>query len=85
MIESCIIQVNIFFLVYLFLLKECNKTTEKVAKSIMFEINEHWSEWQPCSVSCGIGFQLREKRCGDQPCLERVKQARTCNIQVIFF
>uniref|UniRef100_A0A915EJI5 Uncharacterized protein n=1 Tax=Ditylenchus dipsaci TaxID=166011 RepID=A0A915EJI5_9BILA len=35
----------------------------------------------PCSVSCGIGFQLRERHCSGQICHENSKQARTCNVQ----
>jgi hypothetical protein len=39
-----------------------------------------WGRWQPCSVSCGIGFQFRERVCANgKPC---GKQARTCNAQV---
>lgn len=93
-IESCILQVFLISLnsINNFFLKECEKVSENqievtTASEPKLETDEHWSEWLPCSVSCGIGFQLREKRCGNRSCSEKGKQARTCNIQVfiLFF
>ncbi|CAD5234701.1 unnamed protein product [Bursaphelenchus xylophilus] len=43
------------------------------------EVQNEWGPWQRCSVSCGIGFQLRERHCNGKPC--GGKQARTCNAQ----
>ncbi|CAI4233289.1 unnamed protein product [Auanema sp. JU1783] len=40
-----------------------------------------WGDWLPCSVSCGIGFQIRERLCGGVLCTTANKQARTCNEQ----
>uniref|UniRef100_A0AC34GAN3 Uncharacterized protein n=1 Tax=Panagrolaimus sp. ES5 TaxID=591445 RepID=A0AC34GAN3_9BILA len=44
-------------------------------------VEESWSDWLACSVTCGIGFQLRERLCNGILCAENSKQARTCNVQ----
>ncbi|KAL3103375.1 hypothetical protein niasHS_002561 [Heterodera schachtii] len=58
--------------------ERCNDT-----KCELSPVNDggQWGEWQPCSVSCGIGFQFRERLCADGPCANSGKQARTCNVQ----
>uniref|UniRef100_A0A7E4UZ46 Peptidase M12B domain-containing protein n=1 Tax=Panagrellus redivivus TaxID=6233 RepID=A0A7E4UZ46_PANRE len=48
---------------------------------VVVATEESWGEWLPCSVTCGIGFQLRERLCDGVLCAENSKQARTCNIQ----
>ncbi|KAL7080540.1 hypothetical protein ACQ4LE_000017 [Meloidogyne hapla] len=44
-------------------------------------VDGQWGKWHPCSVSCGIGFQFRERMCSDKPCPGGGKQARTCHAQ----
>ncbi|XP_021374390.1 hemicentin-1-like [Mizuhopecten yessoensis] len=45
----------------------------------------HWGEWRPCSVSCGMGTQVRYRRCsnplpldGGTICTEDRKNERDC-------
>ncbi|GAB6027486.1 Wnt inhibitory factor 1 [Chamberlinius hualienensis] len=39
-----------------------------------------WSDWSPCSVSCGgRGFQERRKKCGKSNCDVIQKERRPCN------
>ncbi len=47
-------------------------------------VREQWGDWLPCSVSCGSGFQSRERLCDGVLCNDgrSSKQARTCNEQV---
>lgn len=44
-----------------------------------------WGDWLPCSASCGLGFQLRERLCDGLLCAVGQKQARTCNEKVRLF
>ncbi|XP_035222665.1 hemicentin-1-like isoform X3 [Stegodyphus dumicola] len=44
-----------------------------------------WSDWQPCSVSCGKGIQIRIRECknpeplhGGQPCLGEGEESQEC-------
>ncbi|KAI6209515.1 hypothetical protein M3Y96_00229400 [Aphelenchoides besseyi] len=48
------------------------------AKKRCNEKANEWQEWRPCSVSCGIGFQIREKICENGKTCK--KEARTCNV-----
>uniref|UniRef100_A0A0N5B844 Peptidase M12B domain-containing protein n=1 Tax=Strongyloides papillosus TaxID=174720 RepID=A0A0N5B844_STREA len=57
----------------------CNKEEMVVRREC--SLVKEWSSWLPCSVSCGIGFQLRERLCNGVACKDSQKQAKTCNIQ----
>ncbi|XP_060137056.1 SCO-spondin-like [Zootoca vivipara] len=41
-----------------------------------------WSPWEPCSVSCGGGEQMRIRRCREPDCQGLAAQSKTCNTQV---
>lgn len=43
-----------------------------------YEYEEEWSDWAPCSVSCGHGTQKRTRSCG-YACL--ATESRTCELQ----
>ncbi|XP_026563705.1 semaphorin-5B [Pseudonaja textilis] len=45
-----------------------------------------WSSWAPCSTSCGIGFQVRQRSCsnpapryGGRVCVGQSREERFCN------
>ncbi|CAI5789335.1 SCO-spondin [Podarcis lilfordi] len=42
----------------------------------------NWSPWEPCSVSCGGGEQMRIRRCREPDCQGLAAQSKTCNTQV---
>ncbi|EDV28329.1 uncharacterized protein TRIADDRAFT_53875 [Trichoplax adhaerens] len=43
-----------------------------------------WSEWSPCSKSCGFdGVQRRTRSCGRPPCDKTTEETRSCNQQII--
>lgn len=46
-----------------------------------------WSEWQSCSVSCGIGIRIRSRECNDpeplhggQPCIGESQDTEECEL-----
>ncbi|OXU26487.1 hypothetical protein TSAR_003613 [Trichomalopsis sarcophagae] len=46
-----------------------------------------WSAWDPCSVTCGIGVERRnrtlKKNVKEEDCPVELKQSRTCNIKQV--
>ncbi|XP_037905898.1 semaphorin-5B [Hermetia illucens] len=43
--------------------------------------NGEWTDWTPCSVSCGGGQQFRRKICDGDECKGKLQMARACNTQ----
>ncbi|KAL4618071.1 semaphorin-5B-like [Arapaima gigas] len=48
-----------------------------------------WSSWAPCSTSCGIGFEVRQRSCnnpsprhGGRVCVGQSREERLCNEKV---
>ena len=46
-----------------------------------------WSEWQPCSVSCGRGVRIRSRECNDPeplhgglPCIGENQDSEDCEL-----
>ncbi|XP_022531120.2 semaphorin-5B [Astyanax mexicanus] len=45
-----------------------------------------WSSWSPCSTSCGVGFEVRQRSCnnpaprhGGRVCVGQAREERLCN------
>ncbi|KAF1748497.1 hypothetical protein GCK72_024964 [Caenorhabditis remanei] len=41
---------------------------------------EKWSEWGPCSVTCGSGRRIRTRDCQEENCEERNIQSEECSL-----
>jgi len=43
-----------------------------------------WLKWEPCSVTCGVGVQIKKRACPRKPCLSRTRR-QECSLQTDCF
>ncbi|XP_075873317.1 semaphorin-5B-like isoform X2 [Nelusetta ayraudi] len=66
--------------------RECEGPTVQVANCSRNGGWTPWSSWSPCSSSCGIGFEVRQRSCnnpaprhGGRVCVGQSREERLCN------
>ncbi|XP_062853202.1 semaphorin-5B [Trichomycterus rosablanca] len=65
---------------------ECVGPTMEVANCSRSGGWTPWSSWAPCSTSCGVGFEVRQRSCsnpaprhGGKVCVGQIREERLCN------
>uniref|UniRef100_A0AAR2L3Q0 Sema domain-containing protein n=1 Tax=Pygocentrus nattereri TaxID=42514 RepID=A0AAR2L3Q0_PYGNA len=66
--------------------QQCQGTSVEVANCSRNGAWTPWTAWAPCSTSCGIGFQVRQRSCsnptprhGGRVCVGQNREERYCN------
>ncbi|XP_066532605.1 semaphorin-5A [Hoplias malabaricus] len=66
--------------------QQCQGTSVEVANCSRNGAWTPWTSWAPCSTSCGIGFQVRQRSCsnptprhGGRVCVGQNREERYCN------
>uniref|UniRef100_A0A8C6P033 Semaphorin 5A n=1 Tax=Nothobranchius furzeri TaxID=105023 RepID=A0A8C6P033_NOTFU len=66
--------------------QSCNGISVEVANCSRNGAWTPWTSWSPCSTSCGIGFQVRQRSCsnpaprhGGRVCVGQNREERYCN------